>query len=146
MQYPTNDSTKNTDPSCLIELTGPLRECCLVPLTGDRPRRLGRRGDSDGSAATFHDPHLAKIHALLIPVANKWFLSPEPSLNGVYVRIDDPRMLQPGDEFIMGGTHGRVINAADIANEQHIEASSDQDTTSIDSPTPLVLEAKRVEK
>lgn len=153
---PQSAATSEPRPTALaIELTGPLGDQVAIPLSGQVPLPLGRSEDSVGDEVTRHDPHLARAHAVLLPVAKGWFLVPEPSMNGVYVRIDGTHQLRPGDQFILGGTHGRVIEVADEAGMPSAGDTSDPaeaeappadaNDPATDSPTPLVLEPSGVE-
>ena len=152
---PTKNGRDALTPTLAIELTGPLGDRLTIPLDGNDPLSLGRSVDSAGGDITRYDPHLAKTHALLLPVADGWFLTPEPSVNGVYVRVDGTHQLRPGDAFIMGGTHGRVVVVTDdhrapeseqVSRQAEVAAPAvEQVTNSSASPTPLVLEVNGVE-
>jgi pSer/pThr/pTyr-binding forkhead associated (FHA) protein len=73
------------------------------------------------------DTALAEAHARLVFRGPDLFLEPEPTQNGVYLRIREPQRLQPGDEFIVGAQRLRVQEPNE--RPQMVVATSDAHET-----------------
>ena len=127
----------------------------IVPLEGDKPLMLGRDPAAAGGEVTRHDPHLSQQHVNVLPVCEDWYLSPEMTVNGLFVRIEGTHQLKAGDEFIVGATHGRVV---ELADDFHVEPSeqpsghskltasvAEQDSAENETVTPLTMEVSGVE-
>ena len=54
------------------------------------------------------DPYVSRRHARLTQWKGKVFLEDLESSNGTFFRIRSTHELEPGDEFVVGGTHMRL--------------------------------------
>ena len=74
-------------------------------------------GRSEGTVQFPDDPTLAALHcrlsfresALNAEVTELW-LEPEPTLNGVFLRVREPMRLQAGDEIVIGAQRLRILS------------------------------------
>ena len=70
-------------------------------------------GRAKGMVLFPDDDAMADQHARLTWRGEDLYLEPEPSTNGVFVRLRDKAMLQPGDEMLVGAQRLRVLADAD---------------------------------
>ena len=81
-------------------------------------------GRSSGMVLFPDDTALAPRHARLVWRGDDLVLEPEPTTNGVYIRLRAPARLLPGDEFLVGAQRLRVLAESD----RHIVTAGVDDT------------------
>lgn len=70
-------------------------------------------GRTDGVVLFPDDDSLAHRHCRLVWKDGELWVWPEPSTNGVYLRLRGPTPIGPGDEFVVGSQRLRVLTEAD---------------------------------
>ena len=70
-------------------------------------------GRTDGAVLFPDDDTLAHRHCRLSWKDGELWVCPEPSTNGVYLRLRGPTQIGPGDEFVVGSQRLRVLGEAD---------------------------------
>jgi pSer/pThr/pTyr-binding forkhead associated (FHA) protein len=81
-------------------------------------------GRSSGMVLFPDDTALAHRHARLVWRGVDLVLEPEPTTNGVYIRLRAPARLVPGDEFMVGAQRLRVLAESD----RHVVTAGVDDT------------------
>lgn len=106
-------------PLLMVLLTDPLGRQRQIPLSKVVDLILGRGEQDSGEGVLIEDPHLATEHARLKSSSKDHYVNPEPTHNGVYVRLFGSHKLSDGDELIMGGCHLRVVaDSSGVDREQ----------------------------
>ena len=59
-------------------------------------------GREEGHLIFKDDPYISPLHATLFYRDDQLFIRDEQSFNGIFIRIHEPKILQPGETFIAG--------------------------------------------